>query len=457
MKRIRAFIGLKNNTLTWLERVWLAAPVFIWFGYHPVISLGKDSTSYYELSLALLYLVVLGLVGTASIWRARKRLVKNRAVWLAAAFVGYSGLTLFWTMNPLRGLLTFGIISLLFLVLLAGLAEQKRLRALLRPLTTILILSASVVSVFAIGQMIAGLFLPAETTLLCRGCVAEQFGFVRPNVFAIEPQFLGSLLLAPLLVAIQQLLQNKRNRLLQGAVILMTTALVATLSRGAIFAFAIGLVVLFIVYRSSLSRILRAAGLLVSGCIVALLLQGTTAAANRTVDVTFMEAVSSSINQLTLGVVDIPTEQPSNESTDENEPAYDGYVEESTDVRLSMSSMAFGAWQATPARMLFGAGLGSAGLAMHDMYPETIGAREIVQNEYAELLLEYGIVGLSLFIALLVGVAYTLRAERWAWAIAAAYYVQWLFFSGYPNALHIYLTLIALVVFFEHDPHGSKQ
>jgi hypothetical protein len=171
--------------------------------------------------------------------------------------------------------------------------------------------------------------------------------------------------------------------------------------------------------------------------------QGTAAALNPRVNVTFYEAVSTSINQLSLGVIKLPSEQAASKK-DGTEPVYNGYVEESTGARLSLTQLAVGTWKANPARMLFGVGVGGTGVAIHEQYPDKIDSLEIVQNEYIEILLEYGLVGLALFAVLLVGFLYGTRRDKWAWAFLAAYAVQWLFFSGYPNSLHVYLVLFAL-------------
>ncbi|HRQ87125.1 MAG TPA: hypothetical protein PLY16_03360, partial [Candidatus Saccharibacteria bacterium] len=94
--------------------------------------------------------------------------------------------------------------------------------------------------------------------------------------------------------------------------------------------------------------------------------------------------------------------------------------------------------------MLFGVGIGGAGVAMSNFSPGQIIPREIVQNEYVEILLERGIVGAALFVAVIVGLLYITRHNKWLWAIIVAFLVQWNFFSGYPNALHIYLVFIVM-------------
>lgn len=447
---IQKFLGIRFAQLSLLERCWLLAPLVIWFGYQPLFQLGQDSTSYYELSIPLMYLTALALVGVPTIWRYRQRLLHDKTTWLVTAFVALSVLSLFWTPNIVRGVLTVGIVGLLWLVFLAALVELKKIQGIAPALAKLLVANGVFMSILAFVQIVAGIWLSRSEALLCAGCVADQFGFVRPNVFAIEPQFFGSLLLAPLVLLLRSILKGEYNKVVVGSFFITSTALFLTLSRGAIFAFTFGALVLFILYRHNVAHLLRAVGILVIALVVTLFIQGGAAAANPRIDVTFREAVAASVNQLTLGVVDIDAEEEQEaepiEQTNSTVPAYDGYVEESTNVRVGMSQLALSTWADNPSRLLFGVGAGGAGLAMHEQYPDKTGARQIVQNQYVEVLLEYGLVGFGLFVAILAGIVRNTRHSKWVWALLLAYIVQWNFFSGYPNALHIYLVLIAVYV-----------
>jgi hypothetical protein len=439
---------LQLKQLSLLERLWLLGPVALWFSYQPLVRFGQDQTSYYELSVTAIYLFVLGLAGVPAIWRARKQLVPDRAVSVASGFVGLSVLSLLWTQNFTRGVLTVGMLGLLYLVFLAVLAEQERLKKLLPLLGWVLVGSAVVVAVLAFVQVIAGIWLPGAETLLCAGCAADQFGFARPNVFAIEPQFLGSLFIAPLLLLLRNYLKGTRNISALISFVVISSALFLTLSRGAIFAFAIGVVVLIALNASKIKYAREPALALVAAFALALVVQGTAAALNPRVDTSYYGAISASINQLTLGKVSLPALQTTQPQPTEAAPAFGGYVEESTNTRVNLTSMALGAWSQTPARIAFGVGIGGSGAAIHAAYPDTIDAREIIQNEYIEVLLEYGLAGLAVFVALLGGYMWGTRTNRWAWALLVAYAFQWWFFSGYPNTLHVYLVLIAVYVGF---------
>ncbi len=460
-RNIGNWLGLTGLKTDLFDKLLLLAPIAVWFSYYPRLDFGSGDTMYFKITVPLVYALMLSLVGLPRIWRGRSELVRQPAVWLVIVFVVWQGISLFWTPNVLRGLLTFGISGMLALVFIACLASVARVKTLLPVLAKLYIVTAVIMGCLAILQVILGVWLSRQDALLCAGCVADQFGFVRPNVFAIEPQFFGSMLLAPMLILIHVLMKKGRDLRVLSALGFLTVVLVLTLSRGALFAFLAGVVVLMVVHHRQPKRIMMSVATIMVGGVVALALQGTAAVMNGKYDQTFGEAVAKSLNQLSLGLIDVrqagsadvpesiydAVDHPhSAQKQDSEKPAYDGYVAESTDVRVNLSRLALGAWQETPLRMVIGVGLGGAGVAMAEFAGHT-NYREIVQNEYAEVLLERGTIGLVLFVALLGGIIYITRKQKWVWGIAVAFMVQWMFFSGYPSALHIYLVLILLVIY----------
>lgn len=227
--------------------------------------------------------------------------------------------------------------------------------------------------------------------------------------------------------------------------------LILTLSRGAILAFAVGLVWLVIIYRKNIVKIIKVFAVFATSFIVALFLQGLTAEINPNTNQSFMGAVSSSVNQLSMGLIDISEikkSAPKAKIENKKQPSFDGYVEESTSARMTRTELALGRWGTNIQTAVFGSGVGSAGVAINQKYPEQLGSREIVQNEYVEVLLEKGLVGLVAFLVVLGSIFMISRQQKWVWAIILAFMTQWIFFSGYPNALHIYLTLIIVGVYF---------
>lgn len=440
--------------LSLLERLWLMAPIMIWFSYLPRISLAEDGTMNYELSLTLIYVVILAIVGLPRVWHRWSELRRSGLVRLASAFVGWSGLCVIWSDNYTRGLLTFAVYATLYLVFLALVAECRLLCQLLPKLVRVAIWATASACLLAIIQIILGTFVVADrhTFGLCAGCVAGQFGFIRPNLLAIEPQFLGSLLLAPLLYITYLTLRGKHDYAKQPLLlVLMLTTLWLTLSRGAIYAYLASLVVMILLVRKW-RRMLAVVGSVALSLVICLICQGALASANPRIDSSFTQAVSTSLNHLSMGIIRLPyqrkspTSLPSIPREHDKQPAYRGYVAESTNVRLSLTKTALAAWRSNRlSQQLFGTGLGSAGIIL----ARQTGSRyqkEIVQNEFVEVLLERGLVGLALLggLVALYGKLCFHRRDHLALAILVAYLTQWCFFSGLPNALHIYLVLALL-------------
>ena len=440
--------------LSLLERLWLMAPIMIWFSYLPRISLAEDGTMNYELSLALIYVVILAIVGLPRVWHHWSELRQLGLVRLASAFVGWSGLCVIWSDNRTRGLLTFAVYVVLYLVFLALVAERRLLCQLLPKLVRVAIWATISACLLAITQMVLGTFVITNrhSLGLCAGCVAGQFGFIRPNLLAIEPQFLGSLLLAPLLYITYLILQGKHSYAKQPLLLVsMLTTLWLTLSRGAIYAYLAGLVVMILLVRKW-RRQLAVVGSVALSLVICLICQGALASANPRIDSSFTQAVSTSLNHLSMGIIRLPYQRKSLTSPllisqeHDKQPAYYGYVVESTNVRLSLTKTALAAWRSNRlGQQLFGTGLGSAGVVL----ARQTGSRyqkEIVQNEFVEVLLERGLIGLALLggLVVLYGRLCSRRRDYLALAILVAYLTQWCFFSGLPNALHIYLVLVLL-------------
>ena len=453
--------------LSLLERLWLMAPIMIWFSYLPQISLAEDGTMNYELSLMLIYVVILAIVGLPRIWRHRSELRQSRPVWPASAFVGWSGLCVIWSDNHTRGLLTFAVYAVLYLVFLALVAERRLLCQLLPKLVRVAIRATASACLLAIIQIILGTFVVTNrhTLGLCAGCVAGQFGFIRPNLLAIEPQFLGSLLLAPLLYITYLTLREKHDYAKQPLLlVLMLTTLWLTLSRGAIYAYLASLVVMILLVRKW-RRMLAVVGSVALSLVICLICQGALAGANPRIDSSFTQAVSTSLNHLSMGIIRLPyqrkspTSLPSIPQDHDKQPAYRGYVAESTNVRLSLTKTALAAWRSNRlSQQLFGTGLGSAGIIL----ARQTGSRyqkEIVQNEFVEVLLERGLIGLALLggLVVLYGRLCSRRRDHLALVILVAYLAQWCFFSGLPNALHIYLVLALLSAKLLDGTSASKD
>ena len=182
---------------------------------------------------------------------------------------------------------------------------------------------------------------------------------------------------------------------------------------------------------------------------------------------TYVSGVSKVINQLTLGVVNLGGSETKKEvpvvvegddvvgdgvsgfavGSDVGEEAhFDGYVEISTNERTHSWEGALAIWSSDARTMLVGIGLGGAPTAMYvNGFRDT--PREIINNEYISLLLESGVVGVLLMVVTLGLVVRAIGKSPLRMVLAAlivAYMVSLCFFSGLPNALHIYLIPVAI-------------
>ncbi|MBQ3452966.1 O-antigen ligase family protein [Candidatus Saccharibacteria bacterium] len=473
-------------------------PVALFFSYYPVMKLGENDSMYFELSLTLLWVVVFDIV--ALIMMVRRRALFVSGVWKRIGWVLFpvwACLSVLWSENMLRGVLTAGV---LLMVCFAGYGIW-RLRGICdkdfwRKWWQWFVGTTIVICLWCVVQCVLDLVgVGQEWTLLCDGCTYRMFGFPHPNGFAIEPQFMGNLLLAPTIVeagwlmlrlrprsagpspraadansraaALRNVASSKHHAIL---FFMFASTIFLTFSRGAIYAFVVGLFVmsgLMVInerqkWQNALKRAGIAWGVVILSFGVCLNVQGLMAEFSPTSD-TYADGVAKVINHLSLGVIDIrggaedhenvavenSVEKPVENTVDNvnddrgegNKPVFDGYVAESTDTRLRLTGAAVEVWSSDLRTVLFGVGLGGAGQALfeHGLSPAP---REIVQNEYASLLLETGLIGVSLFALMVVWVFRMIwRSEMRGLVVplVVAYAVTLLFFSGLPNALQIYL------------------
>ena len=461
----------------------LILPAVLFFSYFPVIGLGASESMNFELSLPLIWLIVFDVVGLIALWQ-RKVLIKGlKDKWIWLLFPVWLSLSVLWSLNFVRGLLTVGIVWLLYFAgyvmwslrdLFDGEFRMRFLKWLFG--------STLVVCSWCLLQCVLDILGVSQGwTLLCDGCTYHMFGFPHPNGFAIEPQFMGNLLLAPALIAAWLLMRKlNRKKMLIGFFIIMAT-LFLTFSRGAIYAFVVALVFMatFMIVREKVKKrrevvkhVGAVCGVVILSFVVALNVQGLLAQFSPTDD-TYGTGVSKVLHHLSLGVIDVrnndlSTSEPvvveeedeedqvvknSVEKTENyrgEEAAFNGYVAESTDTRLRLTGAAVKVWSGDAKTALFGVGLGGAGQALYDngLSPAP---KEIVQNEYTSLLLETGLVGVSLLaltILLIIRVLIRNLANAVLLSLVVAYGVSLLFFSGLPNALQIYLVPMVICMIY---------
>lgn len=482
---------LKNLTIDKISHgLVLCLPAILFLSNFPLLQFGENASMHFKLNLPLLWLGFFSLLSVKTAVSYFKAHLKTPLLGFPIALM-ISCLT---SINPIRALFTFLVVSCLVISIIALSEFFHQMPAPKKPqflnqLKRIFLTSSAVISLFCVLQLLAdALGLSNAITRICSNCTAQIFGFPHANGLAIEPQFMGSLLIAPLFFALNSLLENKNKKSqikLTLVVILIFMALLLTLSRGAIFSIVIALFFL-LVFLKSLKKTLKIAGLTTISVILALVFQGSLATVGPT-STSFEQAVSTAVNQLTLGKIALvdnqaqskpennsepskrPTESPTELTKDPAEnptkdptPRFTGYVTESTDRRLELATFALKITAAHPTNTLFGTGLGSAGTEMYVHFPKQQGQeKEIVQNQYLETILEIGFIGLILLILSLVTFIKlsSFNFEPYTVATLLAFAISLCFFSGYPNALHIYLLpVVCYNLMYEKNrlPRASK-
>lgn len=416
-----------------------------------------------ELSALILYLVIFGLISLPDIWKYLLKNRKNKAIIAALTFMLYISLSVIWSLNKTRGILTAGISWVIFCTIISTLelfskkeSSEKILRNFFR--------ASLAASAIAIIQMMLDVFgIKREVTQLCTGCVYSIFGFPHANGFFAEPQFFGNIIAIAAILANYQFVHKKEKRYLIYSGIL-TTTLFLTLSRGAIYSFILASIIFGIAKMlNNILQIAKIAGVSIAAILVAFLLQGTMSQLSATED-TFADGIRKPIEQLSLGKIKLEDKTPPNEQTPaENQSHFEGYVAQSTDVRTLLSEVSVATWKD---RLFFGAGIGGSGQAIYNKYHDSDSEllpelqqwgldtpKIITQNSYTEVLLELGIVGATLLAATLSSIIAELKKTK-SVIFYATYAIFGLasitFFSGITNTIHLYI-LPALL-----KPHKSK-
>ena len=505
-----------------------ALPIILFFSYYPVIPLFSTESSNYEFSLPLLWLLLMGILSLpifladlCNLITKETQIAKSsvQIPLILSSIPFYFSLTLLWSSNKFRGLITAGVIWCIYLSLLTfykNIILKKTPLSLEKPF----LLGATLASGFCWLQAILNTFnVPGNQILLCLGCTNLSFGFPHPNGFAIEPQFMGNLLLAPAIFLLFRVIHPKNHQTRKTKILYLTLAgfIISTLflifSRGATYSFFLAVAVIFLYEIFHAKKKVLVASKIVSLVLFPLifvtLTQGLMSELGPTSD-TFMGGVSRSLSQMTLGRIKIPRPEAKNPSTTSNEssslspndntntnastntsanpisnaPLFDGYITESTDIRVKLSQMGLRLAFSHPRQFFFGSGLGSSGVALYQAFPELGSTKEITQNEYIAILVETGFIGILIIFCSSTCVIYLCysrqKAKKWssrsntknldtASAISSitpgsissiipaklyfislilAYAASVCFFSGLPNALHIYLVPILYPALF---------
>ena len=521
-------LGLVTSSLSKIQQIMLLCLSFcLFFSYHPVIPIFSTSTTNFELSIPLLWLLIFAILSLPENFRlyinslrvvikakshvnkAPRHSSNHKTDKLYPHFLRLFSLIypFFVTINSigspnfLRAILTSGVIWCICLSLLTILQNISQYKTQIgKSFNKNLLIASTLASAFCWLQSILDIAsVPREATFLCKGCTSTVFGFPHPNGFAIEPQFMANLLLAPIFLSLFYLLERPKNHsnklnsdpypasklghfLRFGLPLFLIATLYLTLSRGAIFSFWVSVFVLFIyqivklIKQKYCIREILFRQPLIFSVVVFLPLFFTLSAQGLFTELgptshTFFDGVSTSVSQLSLGRIDLAKvfhktneNNKTHETHESNKPhlsdlntdaatsaqktpQFTSYIEESTNIRLNLNRLALSSWRTSLRRMLAGVGLGAAGLTLYQEFPELGSPKEIIQNEYLAILYEQGICGVIMIIcvAILFVLTYKLHNKNhektliYGRVLALSFALTLCFFSGLPNALHIYL------------------
>ena len=450
----------------------LLFPLAMFFSFRPWISLGTNETMNFEISLTMIWLVLFDVL-SFFVLIFTKRLFELRKYWKWLLLPLYFAISIIWSHDRLRAVLIFGVLLCIYFAIFGIFALKDKIldEKFKKNFFKSLFASSLVISAWCFVQSfmdIAG--APDDVSFICAGCTYRVFGFPHPNGFAVEPQFMGNLLLVPILTAMYFILENKmfkRKNMVIIYIVLVTT-LFFTLSRGAIYAFGLATIigVVYWVIKNKKAQALGLWGAVAFSFLIALNIQGFFAQISPTDD-TYLSGISKSVNQLTLGKIDLgwsdkkksspdagvvpvqtaPTE-PQTEVTPESavvtEPEtsmFNGYVEGSTNERLNSWKSALEISKAHLNVAIFGVGFGGAPLALYE-YEKLPTSKEIINNQYVNTFFETGIIGIILAgfsLYLVFRSIKSLPDRNLLYIIIFTYAITIVFFSGLPNALHIYL------------------
>ena len=517
-----------TSSLSKIQQIMLLClPFCLFFSYHPVIPIFSTSTTNFELSIPLLWLLIFAILSLPENFRlyinSLRVVIKTKSLvnktsrpssyhktdklyphflrLFTLIYPFFVTINSIGSPNFLRAILTSGVIWCICLSLLTILQNISQYKTQIgKSFNKNLLIASTLASAFCWLQSILDIAgVPREATFLCKGCTSTVFGFPHPNGFAIEPQFMANLLLAPIFLSLFYLLERPKNHssklnsdpylasrlghfLRLGLPLFLVATLYLTLSRGAIFSFWVSVFVLFIyqivklIKQKSCRREILFRQPLIFSAVVFLPLFFTLSAQGLFTELgptshTFFDGVSTSVSQLSLGRIDLAkvfhetNENNKTHKTHESNklhlsdlntdaaasvqkaPQFTSYIEESTNIRLNLNRLALSSWRTSLRRMLAGVGLGAAGLTLYQEFPELGSPKEIIQNEYLAILYEQGICGVIMIIcvAILFVLTYKLHNKNhektliYGRVLALSFALTLCFFSGLPNALHIYL------------------
>lgn len=441
--------SLKTRQLLLMSLVLLAPFSFVPSFAIPLFDFPSFRIGLYQ-TLAGLFV----LVSVFTLWQDRRKIFsRHKPIILAFGLmilIALSGLS--QAINLERSGLLVASFILLVAVALSALDVIARSKDLPMAWGRYVLKAGVFYGVVSVAQLISSMWWPSDS-LLCKGCGADVFGFVRVNGFAAEPLFWASALLPFFVWALYTVLKSP-SRLAKISLGATTFALSLTFARSGYIAYALSAVVLVILLKPALKHLVYTLGL----CTGAFLLGWASlvgSAVIRFPDAPYIayNTTRGMLEHMSLGVINLPEkEELDNNNVDigsaelESEFVSEGYVEESGSERTGSARLALEAWQWDLERVSFGVGLGNLGPFVVKNIDPNAPSNLTVYIFYVLFLAEMGIVSLFLLLsvyarALKTTIVSTRTGAPIVAAVMVGFLVQYFFFGSYINSVHIWLWL----------------
>lgn len=255
--------------MKFLKHWWLYALVFsLPFERIPSIdvALGGQAVT---LRISLFIALAGWLLFRFSLLRKKYFSPRSPIFWLLA-YLFVCALSIFVSINPQRSIMVTLITS--FTIGTGILVSLLLKEYSLGKIQLALLVSAAIISVFGLYQFLGdSLGLGSGLTGLREIYQKQVFGFPRVQSTALEPLFLGNYMLLPFLLTFSLFITRQRKNYVGWILLLISVVLTLTLSRGAIAASVLGVIICSAtLWRfTKIREVLKGVGINIAGCIMA--------------------------------------------------------------------------------------------------------------------------------------------------------------------------------------------
>jgi O-antigen ligase len=377
--------------------------------------------------------------GLPLLLKHRQKLISLWPIRLLAGFVALNWLSVFWALSNTRVVVLSGYMTFLLILVACITALFIDRKITQKDITNPLILGTIIGAGFGWLQYIGVTSgVGPEFTLIREAYSAELFGFARIQAFSLEPQFYANSLIAAITYLAWLILFGKYNTYHFWLLAWFVATLLMTVSRGGTLGLimSVGFMVVFLIIKKPKDLWSRI-GKLTLTFVLALIMSLTAVYVSATIHPKHdgIRSIEIFVDQMSHGIIDIRLANGGE--------GVEGLVEASTSGRLYMVERALEITAMSPQNYLIGVGSGSFGPAFQANFKGKI-SNHVTNNQYAEVLVELGLIGLGLFLAFVISFGKTIwqKTDRYKllfMGIWLAYLVQYMFFSLQTNVLHIWL------------------